>query len=462
MLKILVLRIPTIFIVFINLLVISNSSDVLGQSLTFIYTPQKFVIPDENVNFKDDKAYLNGSEWIVYSDRQYNKTYTKPNGGDVKYILDFLSPFYVAKRQGDYLNLYKKEKIEEKVEYLNYGWINMNNLLLWNHCLTVNNSINIKAIVTKNDINESLIADSLSSKNLNYDIFYVYKKEKNSVLLGRQPSFIDSDSEIKNCIITWVQIDDIWIWNNVVAIEPVFCNNNETDKVCIPAKLVIFSNSKSAYRFSKNIEYSKNNICFLSRKKELWDGTQFRFPILAVKNNIAKIVVFTSLLPIPISHVAIDPIFGYVPFEVEDSSGALFRKVLMYSSEDLAKSISVLSKLTKNYDNGSKRINLYNSWLKILRDEYYKLSDTELNAMEMSDIHHHFFLFDSGFFDNFEITLSQLLDPNTFPDSKLDTYWNRISNGTNAFVNILNDNSDYNYFVSNGIMYYWIDSDLLP
>ncbi len=145
-----VFSIRSTYFIIIILLFSINSNLIFGQvTETFLCVPQKFIIPTEDVDYEDNNKYLNGSLWVVYSDRQYNKSYTTPKRGEVKNILEFLSPFFVAERNGNYLNLFKQmfDEHDSTYKFIDYGWVHMDNLLLWNHSFISTGNINIKAIV---------------------------------------------------------------------------------------------------------------------------------------------------------------------------------------------------------------------------------------------------------------------------------------------------------------------------
>lgn len=447
-----------IFFIFIN------CQQIVGQDdIALLDTPQKFILPSVEVDYKDDYKVLKGSPWIVYSDRQYNKTFTKPRGGNVKYILDFLSPFYVVEKKGDFLKLYSQKFNESDSisKFVDYGWIHMDNLLLWNHSLVSINNINVKAIIVRSEKTENLFTESPSDHVSGFDIFYVYKIQNNSVLLGRQPKFIDNQSGIENCIITWVQVENIWVWDNILTLEPDFCNTSAGSHECYPNELSIYSDKKGARKFKEKMTFQKNQIYTINRSNESWSGSQMRFPILTVNDNIAEIVLFRQL---HINKVQETNYFytGYAPIEIEENKTRLFKEVLLYSSENLAKTTNILSALSPGYNSTSVRTQLYKAWVKILKDEYYGKTENELIMMKIEDVHRYLFFKDLGDYFDSEVTIAQLLDPIIVSEDSIIQYSNKVTDSYETFLNILNHNRSNSSFMSNGILYYWIDSDLLP
>lgn len=87
---------------------------------------------------KAPKTDLNKQPWIVYSDREKNISLNKPGGKVKAKDVDYLDPFLVIKKKGDYLKLikYTPDILKNgKLQYKNaeyYGWMLKSKLLL-NH-----------------------------------------------------------------------------------------------------------------------------------------------------------------------------------------------------------------------------------------------------------------------------------------------------------------------------------------
>ena len=89
------------------------------------------------------KFHWNTDPWIVFSDKEDNKTYTRPGGRIVMKEIGFMEPMVVIKSKGDFLRVirYSKEVIKngkltnrKAVEYM--GWIPKSDVLLNRDALT--------------------------------------------------------------------------------------------------------------------------------------------------------------------------------------------------------------------------------------------------------------------------------------------------------------------------------------
>ena len=452
------------YILFISVqisVVFLHCSFVYGQNeRAFMDVPQKFILPLDNVDYKEDTSVMKGSDWVVYSDRQYNKTYTKANGNDVKYIIDFLARFVVGDRDGRYLNIYKYDSIKDG--FIDYGWIDMDNLLLWNHALISPSEVNIKAIIVKNNKNRDLFQNQLSDTAMNFAIFHVYKYLNNSVLIGRRPNFFNSDSDIGNCIVTWIPTENIWIWKAISAIEPVFCTSTpETELQCKPSVLRIYSDRKSVKKFRKNYSFSKNQLLSIDRADDYWTSVKMRFPLIAVnKDNIAEVVLLNKL------HVTSTKnqdgiLTGFTPIDDKLNKKVFFNEVLLYSSKDIAKINTLLSALSNTFGSNVRQ-QIYEVWFKILEDKYYGVPKESLLTMKMSSIHNVFFHKQLNIYLNENIRLGQLLDSNFVSEKEIISYVTDIKESHNHILNMLNEKNYKSVFLSNGVLYYWIDSKMLP
>ncbi len=112
--------------------------------------PIKYTTPQEDVLLTKDEKRRPGSCWIVYSDKNGNKTYESSTNNKLKRTIGFMDAFYVEDETNKRVHLFKdpdyKEGFSSSVE--DYGWIDKENLLLWDHCLiTKTGKINLKAMV---------------------------------------------------------------------------------------------------------------------------------------------------------------------------------------------------------------------------------------------------------------------------------------------------------------------------
>lgn len=105
------------------------------------------------------KFYWNTDPWIVYSDKEANKIYTRPGGRIVTKEIGFMEPMIVTKRKRNYLRVirYSGEIIKngkltnrKMAEYM--GWIPMSDVLLNRNALTnVRNAQHTKFVTAINE-----------------------------------------------------------------------------------------------------------------------------------------------------------------------------------------------------------------------------------------------------------------------------------------------------------------------
>lgn len=98
--------------------------------------PREYALNFSGSEIKAPRSDLNKEPWIVFSDREKNKTFLKPQGKVKAQDVDYLDPFLVIDKKGEYLKLIKytpdvlkNGRLQhKKAEYC--GWIHLSKLLL--------------------------------------------------------------------------------------------------------------------------------------------------------------------------------------------------------------------------------------------------------------------------------------------------------------------------------------------
>ncbi len=200
-------------------------------------------------------GYFPGRQnWIVFSDRNENFTYTKAESGIVFKSLAFMDACYVVGQKGEFVELIKydpkllespgKHKVDAKnAEYL--GWIKRENLLLWHGSIKDSSSLlPIKAVTAfKNEnaiqfnadnvTNDSLLSFSSPIASTQYmkvalrDLLFVYKESADGKrwLVGKAAQFT-ADSCRKN-IIGWMDADYLKLWGTRLCLVSSASSNND-------------------------------------------------------------------------------------------------------------------------------------------------------------------------------------------------------------------------------------------
>jgi hypothetical protein len=241
-----------IFILFIWVIFIGSSFEntllaqkrVLGQ-------PEAFALP---VDYADDPAryrfFLEQGDgtkskevpWLVFSDRENNPVYDRPDGTIVKEI-GFKEHFFVVSERGDWIEI-AKSKVNNGLKIVKgtlipYGWVPKDKMLLWNSGLIsertgihkkavlLNRAEESKRVMSRSDVNLIKIFTNPSGqqeidqrKILTY--FFIYKKDLNSnrFLIGTDANL--STYNIDEQLIGWVDPRDCDIWDTRICLEPNF------------------------------------------------------------------------------------------------------------------------------------------------------------------------------------------------------------------------------------------------
>jgi len=448
---------PRLFAIMVSLFFLQTS--VLGQiNVRFLEIPEKFVVPKQEIDLDIGNVETSGNPWVVYSERQYNKSYTSHNGKYVKQILEYLYPYYVSENKNNYLHLYKKNLIvnTDSISYDDCGWAHIDNLLLWNHCLVSEKYINLKTLLSNS--NKNITNKDISDTNLRYNIFYIYKIQKNQVLIGRAPRFMNESDEIEKCIVSWIPSDNLWIWDNNSVMEPIVCTPEDIGQKCLPENICFYDNRKDAKKSIKKTA-DKDIVACITRDESFWKPQTLRFPLTSTTDNIAEIVFIESFYNNKVSDDKNQILF--TPIVYQNESNDILIKKILFTAEDLARINSQISNIIKA-DGDLSREMIVNNYLNILRNEFYDLGETELINLEMDKIHDR--LFNTGYNTDSKtfVKLYDLKNPKIVSDSLFTTYINSIKQSNKTLLNIINDSSKESQFKSNGILYYWINASVLP
>ena len=188
--------------------------------------------PDWGQSQKVDKY------WVVYSDRENNITYNKPDKSSGRFSsLNFNEELRIAKLQNGFALVYKEEKSSSIYPKINSGktrgWVPMSDLLLWQSCPTNNLGIYRKALpyinvdeyikhkdsnigkTFKNPVTKSEQAGLMTG----VDFYFVMKEDPESglVLLSRLCNLVGNTSQV---LYGWVSKASFVPWNQRSCLEP--------------------------------------------------------------------------------------------------------------------------------------------------------------------------------------------------------------------------------------------------
>ena len=262
--------------------------------------------------------------WYVYSDRDNNPTFEKPeDGASPRKKMKFMEPFFVIEETDYFVHIaaYDPEAVDRATKKLtkeveDYGWAPKSKMLLWSHALVDSKSkFTVKALAV-NSIeslkNRAQYANedekklrlfndpNLKSENAKdvrlYDFLFVFKTEGNSVLIGKTTTFLITNSDLK--MLGWVSKNIIQTWNQRQTLEP------NSDKVAVEErknkdiKVSMFFDSPATVDFQTTgkIANNKDNMDFKDRYEKKYNPEWKRLPILRQEGSGETSIVKTGLV----------------------------------------------------------------------------------------------------------------------------------------------------------------------
>lgn len=305
------------FLFLIIVCIIPNSVYPNDLPQTVLEKPKKYIMPynRRDLYYPTNEVQRN-QVWVVYSDRENNKTYKTPNGIEEYGSLSFLEQFYVAEEQDEYVRLvrdFNNAGITLSSDPIDFGWIKKDKLLLWSHCLVTipeKGKINKKAMVlNKIEDIESLTKEGqpnivkfykapstdspLSGKDSKlYQIFYIYKQENNMVLLGKEER-IDDDNENmrRHIIVGWAPLNRLTPWDHRIALEPNW-NPDAVEERRNGKKAKFFIDIANAKKYKEGETIDSKNIFWDSDPLgERHIGEWRRFPYLRTSSTDPDVII---------------------------------------------------------------------------------------------------------------------------------------------------------------------------
>ena len=185
----------------------------------------------------NDFGKANTLVWKVYSDRANNKTYTEPDAfSTVHSTLAFMEQLNVAEIRNGFALVYKSYYAGFEIKDAQcFGWIPVDNLLLWEECPLTHSKIYQKALVVHDPIKHGSIAEKnppfftepdkragvnpyQRAKDL--EIYFVMK----TVDVGNSKYYLLSRSMLigsnTQTVYGWMPGDYITEWNQRLLVEP--------------------------------------------------------------------------------------------------------------------------------------------------------------------------------------------------------------------------------------------------
>jgi len=434
--------------------------------------PNDYIMPYETVEEETILSQINGSVWKVFSDRNNNPTFISPDSDVIKRKINFAESFFVVDEQNGFLHIFKDDNFDENKlklsqNSIDYGWISKKNLLLWERCLIVKENFVDKKIIVGNssEFELSFTKESITTffdedfrektnNKLYYnEIYFVYKKSKNAVLIGKDKR-LDKELSPKEVLIGWVPIDYCLNWDTKVSIEPNFEPDAAIQRQKLLVKASLFKDYENAIKFCKNEPYFIGSIIwddddFSQRKNPKW----IRFPVYNISDigeKIVKVKMTNGKFNICYATIFHDSV-----------NLPLYKYVTLVPKLDLLYYIKQLSKINEIATLPNRRSELINLFIDIINNDIKLTTDDEnINDKRISWIFTNSFCYANCKLEIFNKILSNINDENLINNQSLDEFFFCVKNKLLVLKNQLNKQEEENSsFISNDVRYYWIEID---
>ncbi|MGB0931842.1 MAG: type VI secretion system protein TssR domain-containing protein, partial [Chitinophagales bacterium] len=297
-------------ILFVSFLLLSMGLN--AQPYKAVNFPSKYADPTGEADYAASSEVERSSRiWFVCSDRNNNPTYTKPGGTKSKHSIEFLDKFYVIGEDGEYLRLAKSTSgnISEDIEdvdgeiYINgedYGWVHKSKTLLWRSCLLSKTKMATKAMLL-NTV-EGIDPDKISASDLEkvafyktpslnrksdnsaslFEFFFVYKRDGDAVLLGKNNYIADYYDDFEDVIMGWVPENKVIQWNHRVVAERNWESPAVKERIANDTKAAVFFRDFDAKAYKEKNNVSEQYVLWKEKvaTKKRDPGQRKRFPIL--------------------------------------------------------------------------------------------------------------------------------------------------------------------------------------
>jgi|GEM_PF-2653091 len=296
------------------------------SQVSVLERPADFVLltDDIKINYKADSEG-SGLDWVVFSAKDNNPTYLTSDAREVKRYASFLEKLYIVDVVGRYAHVYKDERLGLDGVFstaaVDYGWIELKQLVLTPNSLVTGNKIARKGMVLNTSgslMKSGSVVDNAEFVNYYLDpelsmktgdqtkifqIFYIYKIFYKSgspfsylVGIGDRVGDVSDNNVVKTTIKGWIPAERVVNWDTRIAVEPNFEGVAAEERLAKGIKTSVFNSYDMCVRFQQGEPVSDKFIAwdsdsYLERKNGEW----IRFPLISEDNNIYSLGVMGSL-----------------------------------------------------------------------------------------------------------------------------------------------------------------------
>ena len=186
-------------------------------------------------------SYTTEKQWVIYSDRQNNPVYDRPNGRPIGSPLNFMEPLRVKAIQGDWINVFSGT-LEDNGKFKNdvdRGWIQVKFVVLSSYAVLNERSAPKKAMALISLKSGQLEQDDIpkdlqKNYNLYFDpgkqqvkgisqkfiIRFILKETSTSKLLTNTDKLGNNALALKNNVAGWMANVHITEWDHRLCLEP--------------------------------------------------------------------------------------------------------------------------------------------------------------------------------------------------------------------------------------------------
>jgi len=452
------------------------------SGLQIIEKPLKYQNPTSDKDFAPDTERVPLKQWIVYSDRDGNKTYSVPQGISTRRTLDFLDQFYVVEERGEYVRIAKDPSpsgltLSDSSE--DFGWIHKSKLLLWEHCLASTETNTPNKVMIQNTLTHfqqngrsagkqvefwrspetQALHASFKSQLLNF--FFLLKSEGDWALLSTV-QYIGGRSlsvRLDTLVVGWIPWARLVQWYTRIAVEPNWepaaCTERAQGR-----KAKVFVSEEAALQYRNGEMPSGDEIWWdadsLTQRPA---GEWRRFPVLKASTSSPGVFMAMAQGSTPGTRdIAVE---AYLAYKVKNQRYPLFKKVILLSRDEL---YSCVNKMQELISSRKSRQSLVEGWLQLVKGATTSAADGELLGQSLSSLNERIFGLSPQ--DGFALRtrLADIYNTSIVEDEELARYLDSMQEKMLELQRIADteERSCPYVFRSNGVAYYWISEDLLP
>ena len=427
--------------------------------------------------------------WIVASDRAENTCFTSPGSGSRKGEMDLMETAAIIEIENGFAHLIQQNGSGRisvgwpmiPGNAVDKGWIPVGNILLFPKAITNENLIYEKAMVLTS-IDDKTSRDNLEYNNSvnfkkgpdlktpadklskTFEIYYVFKKTGNSVLLGRSDRLTLSDQDKEN-VLGWVSNSLVTFWNNRICLEPNWKTAAIQNFKKEGAEIVIFENSSinDAIEYTETGKLQKHHkvlkrIPFSNSRQ---DGYILRYPILEQLNEHTFRVSATIVASADLAKGAQISCKGIITTKVGVCDSSLFLPVVFLSRSELNRIVNTLEKIYIPYSSDAERRNNFReAIIGLIQGQLGAFSGDEILSKTMGEIYQ--ILMGIPFKSSALKNLKDFIDPTVVSTGQFADYMDVIDDKLMELRKISSGSAFQYSYKANDQDFFWIPLEDIP